>query len=96
VIRSVIMVDLRPGTTDEQVEAFREALAAVPFERRRAFTFGRDLDLVQNTVDIVMISDFDDEQAYRDWAADEAHRAVSAAFLHPIAERITRGPQPTR
>jgi hypothetical protein len=32
VIRSVIMVDLRPGTTDEQVAAFRDALAAVPFE----------------------------------------------------------------
>jgi hypothetical protein len=85
------MVDLLPGTTDAQVEAFRDALAAVPFERRRAFTFGRDLDLVENTVDIVMISDFDDEQAYRDWSVDPAHRSVSAEFLHPIAERITRG-----
>ena len=85
------MVELLPGTTDAQVEAFRDALAAVPFERRRAFTFGRDLDLVENTVDIVMISDFDDEQAYRDWSVDLAHCAVSAEFLHPIAERITRG-----
>jgi hypothetical protein len=85
------MVVLLPGTTDEQVEAFRDALAAVPFERRRAFTFGRDLGLVENTVDIVMISDFDDEQAYRDWSVDPAHRAVSAQFLQPIAERITRG-----
>jgi hypothetical protein len=90
-IRSVIMVDLRPGTTEEQVAALRDALAAVPFERRRAFTFGRDLDLVDNTVDIVMISDFDDEQAYRDWSVDPAHRAVSAEFLRPIAERVTRG-----
>ena len=85
------MVDLKAGVTDVQVEAFRAALAAVPFERRRAFTFGRDLGLVERTVDIVMISDFDDDQAYRDWAADETHRKVSADFLHPIAERITRG-----
>ena len=85
------MVDLRPGTTDEQVQTLRDALAAVPFERRRAFTFGRDLDLVENTVDIVMISEFDDEQAYRDWSVDPAHRAVSAEFLRPIAERVTRG-----
>jgi hypothetical protein len=85
------MVDLKPGTSDEQVEAFRDALAAVPFQRRRSFTFGRDLSLVDNTVDIVMISDFDDEQAYGDWVADEAHRKVSADLLHPIAERITRG-----
>ena len=85
------MVELKPGTTDAQVEAFRAALAAVPFHRRRAFTFGRDLDLVEDTVDLVMISDFDDEQAYRDWSVDPAHRAVSAEFLRPIAERITRG-----
>ena len=85
------MVDLRPGTTDAQVEALRDALAAVPFERRRAFTFGRDLDLVENTVDLVMVSDFDDEQAYRDWSVDPAHRAASAEFLRPIAERVTRG-----
>jgi len=91
VIRSVIMVDLKQGVSDAQVEAFRDTLAAVPFERRRAFTFGRDLDLVDNTVDIVMISDFDDEQAYRDWSVDPAHRAVSAEFLRPIAERVTRG-----
>ncbi|GAA1830275.1 hypothetical protein GCM10009682_56330 [Luedemannella flava] len=90
-IRSVIMVDLKPGTTDEQVAAFHDALVAIPFERRSAFTFGRDLDLVDNTVDIVMISDFDDEQAYRDWAVDEGHRRVSAQYLKPIAERITRG-----
>jgi heme-degrading monooxygenase HmoA len=44
-----------------------------------------------NTVDLVMISDFDDEQAYRDWSRHPAHRTVSAEFLHPMAERITRG-----
>lgn len=90
-IRSVIMVDLKPGTSEEQVAAFHDALVAVPFERRSAFTFGRDLDLVDNTVDLVMISDFDDEQAYRDWSVDPEHRRVSAEFLRPIAERITRG-----
>jgi len=90
-IRSVIMVDLKAGTTDEQVEALREALATVPFERRRAFTFGRDRNLVDNTVDIVMISDFDDEQAYRDWSVDDEHRRVSAEYLRPIADHVTRG-----
>jgi hypothetical protein len=85
------MVDLKPDVTDEQVSALRDALAAVPFERRRSFTFGRDLNLVDDTVDLVMISEFDDERAYRDWSVDPAHRAVSTGFLRPIAERITRG-----
>jgi Stress responsive A/B Barrel Domain len=91
VIRSVIMVDLKAGVIDEQVTALREALAAVPFERRRSFMLGRDLNLVENTVDLVLISEFDDEQAYRDWSVDPGHRAVSAQYLRPIAERISRG-----
>jgi hypothetical protein len=91
VIRSVIMVDLKPGVSDEQVAALRDALAAVPFERRRSFLLRRDLNLVENTVDLVLISEFDDEQAYRDWSVDPGHRAVSAQFLRPIAERVTRG-----
>jgi len=38
-----------------------------------------------------MISEFDDEQAYRDWSVDPGHGAVSAQLLRPIAERISRG-----
>jgi heme-degrading monooxygenase HmoA len=94
VIRNVIMVRLRAGVTDEQVREFLDAVAAVPFPRRRSFTGGRDLDLVPDTMDIVMVSDFDDEQAYRDWVADPEHRRVSAELLRPIAEQIVRGQFP--
>jgi hypothetical protein len=89
-IRSVIMVSTQAGTTDEQVTAFLEALAAVPFERRRAFQAGRDLGLGSDTADLVTISDFDDADAYRDWVADPAHRHVAEVYLRPIAERVTR------
>jgi hypothetical protein len=85
------MVDLKPGVTEAQVSALRDALGAIPFERRRSFALRRDLNLVENSVDLVLISEFDDVQAYRDWAVDPAHRAVSAQYLRPIAERITRG-----
>ncbi len=90
-IRSVIMVSAKPGTTAEQLDALADALAAIPFERRRAFVAGRDLGLVPETVDLVMISDFDDAAAYADWVADPAHRQVSAEYLRPIADRVTRG-----
>jgi hypothetical protein len=84
------MVELWPGTTEEQIEAFRDALAAVPFERRRAFTFGRDLGIVEHAMDLVMISDFDDEAAYGDWVMDEEHRKVTRELLQPMAQRIVR------
>jgi heme-degrading monooxygenase HmoA len=89
-LRSVIMVALKPGTTEQQIEAFRAALAAVPFDRRRAFTFARDLGIRDNTLDLIWISDFDDAQAFLDWAEDPAHRKVSEELLHPIADQIAR------
>jgi hypothetical protein len=84
------MVELWPGTTEEQIDVYRAAMAALPFDRRRAFTFGRDLGIIENTMDLVMISDFDDEVAYVDWVADEEHRTVSRELLQPMAQRIAR------
>lgn len=89
-IRSVILVKALPGTTDEQLTALADALAALPFERRRSFTAGRDLGLVPDTADLVMISDYDDADAYRAWVADPGHRQVAAELLRPIAEQVTR------
>ena len=37
-IRSILLLKFKPGTTDDQIEAFHRELAAVPFERRRAWT----------------------------------------------------------
>jgi hypothetical protein len=89
-IRSVIMVRLRPGVTDEQVTTFLDALAAVPYPGRRSFSAGRDLGLVPDTMDIVTVSDFDDADGYRGWVADPRHKAVAGDLLHPIAEQIVR------
>jgi len=89
-IRSVIMARLRPGVTDEQVSKFLDALAAVPYPARRAFSAGRDLGLVPDTMDLVTISDFDDADGYRGWLADPRHRTVASELLHPIAEQVVR------
>lgn len=90
-IRSVIMVAVKPGVTDEQIEAFGAALAAVPFARRRAYSYGRDLGLRDDTMDLIMVSDFDDADAYRDWLVDPEHRRLTAELLHPIMASISRG-----
>jgi hypothetical protein len=46
VIQSILLFTLRPGVTDEQVEALRAALAAIPSEGRRAMRLGRDIGLL--------------------------------------------------
>jgi Stress responsive A/B Barrel Domain len=89
-VRNTLFVRLKPGTTDEQVDAFGQALGALVFPGRSNFAFGRDLRLREDNMDLAFSSDFEDVDAFRAWIADEDHHAVSEKFLQPIAERIER------
>jgi heme-degrading monooxygenase HmoA len=89
-IRSILLLKFKPGSTDAQIEAFHQALAAVPFERRRTFEFHRDLRLTDDAMDAVVIADFDDEDAYRAWVADPEHHEVRSTYLDPIREQRDR------
>jgi heme-degrading monooxygenase HmoA len=89
-IRSILLLKFKPDATDAQIEAFHQALAAVPFERRRTFAFHRDLRLTDDAMDAIVIADFDDEEAYRAWVDDAAHHKVRSEFLDPIREQRDR------
>ena len=89
-IRSILLLKFKPDTTDAQIEAFHQALAAVPFERRRTFAFHRDLRLTDEAMDAIVIADFDDEEAYRAWTDDAEHHKVRSEFLDPIREQRDR------
>jgi heme-degrading monooxygenase HmoA len=90
VIRSILLIKFTAEATDEQIDAFGEALAAVPFERRRHFEFHRDIRLTDDAMDATVIADFDDEEAYRDWASDPGHHEVRSRHLDPIRAQRER------
>ncbi|MBO0867441.1 MAG: Dabb family protein [Micromonosporaceae bacterium] len=89
-IRNIVLVKLKPGTTDAQVDALRGALAAIPFAGRHNPLVERDLGLVDETMDLVITADFDDEPTYQAWFADPAHNRVRRELLLPISERSAR------
>lgn len=92
-IRSILVIKFKPGTTEEQIGAFADALAAIPFERRRSFEFHRSARLASDpgdSMDALTVSDFDDEDAYRAWLDDADHHRVRSEFLDPIRERRDR------
>jgi len=90
VIRNIVLVKLKPGTTDAQIDALRDALAAVPFAGRHNPRVERDLGLVEGTMDIVITADFDDEPTYQAWFADPTHNRVREERLIPFTERTAR------
>ena len=63
-IQTVLLFTLRPGVTDEQIEALRAALAAIPSEGRRNMRLGRDIGLVDGAMDLAIVTAYDDEDAY--------------------------------
>ena len=66
-IQTILLFTLRPGVTDEQIEALRVALAVTPSEGRRNMRLGRDIGLVDGAMDLAIVTDYDDEDAYRRW-----------------------------
>ena len=56
-IQSILLFTLRPGVTDEQVEALRAALAAIPSEGRRNMRLGRDIGLLDGAMDLAIVTD---------------------------------------
>jgi hypothetical protein len=90
VIRSILLLKFTPDATEAQIDAWAEALAAVPFEGRRHFEFHRDLRLTDDAMDAAVIADFDDEETYRAWVDDPGHHEVRTRFLDPIRAQRDR------
>jgi heme-degrading monooxygenase HmoA len=90
VIQSILLFTLRPDVTDEQVEALRAALAAIPSEGRRNMRLGRDIGLVDGAMDLAIVADYNDEDAYRRWFAHPEHARVRAEVLAPPIDRRER------
>jgi hypothetical protein len=88
-LRHVAVFRFKPGTTDAQIAAIEQALSALParLPQLRAYSFGRDLELQDGTVDFAVVADFDDEQSWREYVGDDEHRRVIEQLIAPVTEQ---------
>lgn len=89
-LRNVVMMRFKHGTSHEQVEAIRLALEALDFPERTNLSIGRDAGLRQGNMDFVVQADFPDEDSYRRFDADEEHNRVRRELIAPIADSVER------
>lgn len=89
-LRHTLLIRLKPGATDEQVDAFVTAITSLPFPGRSNVVAGRDIGVRPGNMDLALSNDFPDEATYRAWGEDPGHEKVRQEFLAPIAERIER------
>jgi heme-degrading monooxygenase HmoA len=90
-IRHVIMIQLKPGTADEQIAALGAAMDSL----RRcpgmlALTWGRDQGLRDGNMSFAAVFDFADEEAYRAFDSDAEHDRLRREVAAPVMERAER------
>jgi hypothetical protein len=89
-IRNIVLVKFRPGTTQTQIDAVTSAVRAMEIAGLISLSFGTDLGLREGNVSFAAVFDFEDEAAYRAYDRDEEHNRIRRELLAPIAERAER------
>jgi hypothetical protein len=90
VLRHILLIRLKAGVGEEQVEAFVQAIGSIPFPGRENVVVGRDIGVRPGNMDLALSNDFVDESTFRAWGDDPQHVRVRNELLAPIAEQIER------
>jgi hypothetical protein len=89
-IRNIVLVKLKPDVSEEQVERAENALLGMQMPGLLNLTVGRDAGLRDGNLDIVVVADLADEEAYRRYDADPEHNRIRREVMAPIVERMER------
>lgn len=90
-LRHVVLFRWREGTTDDDVAALAESLAALPDQvpALRRYRFGPDLRVSDGTWDFAVVADVDDVDGFVSYRNHPAHQAVLRDRIEPLlGERI--------
>ncbi len=85
-LRHVALFRWKPGTTDEQVAAVKDALEALPAQvpTIRSYAVGPDLRLGEDRWDFAVVASFEDARGYQAYVDHPAHQAVATELIAPI------------
>lgn len=89
-IRNVVLIRCKPGTSAQDVADLEAALRRIDFPERTNFSMGGDLGLRDGNMSLAILADFPDEDAYRRFDVDEEHNRVRRELIAPIAVAVER------
>jgi hypothetical protein len=90
VIRNVTLIEFKPDTPVEHLDAITEAMHKVRSPGLRSLTMGRDLGLRKGNLQYAVVADFDDEQGYRAFVEDPEHQRIAREMTMPAYIRYQR------
>ena len=82
----VVFFKWRPETTEDQIRAFEDGLAALPpqIPEIKSYRFGRDARLEAGEWDFVLIGEFENEAAWERYDSHPAHERFKAECARPM------------
>jgi hypothetical protein len=89
-IRHILLVRCNHTATPDKLEEIRMALAGLDCPGRTNFSMGPDLGLRPGNMDLAMVADFDDEQAFAAYNDDPEHDRIRKELIIPVSERFER------
>lgn len=81
---------LKRGTADEQVERVVNELKGLQVPGLINVSIGRDAGLREGNLDLAVVVDLDDDEAYRAYDGDPEHNRIRRELVAPIIERGER------
>ena len=89
-ITHIYVAKLKPGTSDEQVVAWLEAIQALEIEGMLELTCGPDLGIREGCWDVAITADFVDAAAWHRYNDDTIHNQIRNEQAKPIVEAQQR------
>ncbi len=85
-LRHVVMMQLSPSITKDQLQAIVDSLRALPdvVPEIQSYSVGLDMELVDGNFDLVVVGDFEDVDAFRGYSANADHQLVIAEKIAPF------------
>jgi Stress responsive A/B Barrel Domain len=90
VIRHIVLIQLNDTATPEAVEGIHDALTALVAPGRTSFTMGADLGLRPGNMDVAIVADFEDAEAFGAYDRDAAHDQIRRKMIAPVSSRLER------
>ncbi len=87
-IKHVVLLNWKAGTSEEQIRAVTEAFATLPalIPEIRSYQFGPDCGLNDDNADYVLVAEFANKEDFQHYAIHPEHFAVMKAVSLPILE----------
>jgi hypothetical protein len=87
-LHHIVLVTLKDGVGDQEVEAAVEGLLTLPSKIPlvRSYEVVREAGLSENNADLALVATFDSVEDYQSYLTHPDHAAVAGELLVPIAE----------